>query len=135
MRKRRSKQWLNQPFDQTNAAAFEHVTFKYTETSDPVLEDIDFTIPKGKTTAIVGGTESGKVAWRNFLRLSDPTIGKVTLGGIPLTQMTQEQIRSPHQLCPSEGFLIQRDNFKATCRWEMNMPQQKSCLKRSRSLN
>ncbi|BDP85524.1 hypothetical protein EfmAA610_27340 [Enterococcus faecium] len=61
-------------FDQTNAAAFEHVTFKYTEISDPVLEDIDFTIPKGKTTAIVGGTGSGKSSLAKLLlRLSDPT--------------------------------------------------------------
>ena len=93
-------------FDQTNAAAFEHVTFKYTETSDPVLEDIDFTIPKGKTTAIVGGTGSGKSSLAKLLlRLSDPTVGKVTLGGIPLTQMTQEQIRSHISYVPQKAFL------------------------------
>lgn len=94
-------------FDQTNAAAFEHVTFKYTEISDPVLEDIDFTIPKGKTTAIVGGTGSGKSSLAKLLlRLSDPTIGKVTLGGIPLTQMTQEQIRSHISYVPQKAFLF-----------------------------
>lgn len=94
-------------FDQTNAAAFEHVTFKYTEISDPVLEDIDFTIPKGKTTAIVGGTGSGKSSLAKLLlRLSDPTIGKVTLGGIPLTQMTKEQIRSHISYVPQKAFLF-----------------------------
>ncbi|EME7126567.1 ABC transporter ATP-binding protein [Enterococcus faecium] len=94
-------------FDQTNAAAFEHVTFKYTEISDPVLEDIDFTIPKGKTTAIVGGTGSGKSSLAKLLlRLSDPTIGKVTLGGIPLTQMTQEHIRSHISYVPQKAFLF-----------------------------
>lgn len=94
-------------FDQTNAAAFEHVTFKYTEISDPVLENIDFTIPKGKTTAIVGGTGSGKSSLAKLLlRLSDPTIGKVTLGGIPLTQMTQEQIRSHISYVPQKAFLF-----------------------------
>ncbi len=40
------------------------------------------------------------------MRLSDPTIGKVTLGGIPLTQMTQEQIRSHISYVPQKAFLF-----------------------------
>ncbi|MET1239646.1 ABC transporter ATP-binding protein, partial [Enterococcus faecalis] len=39
---------------------FDHVTFQYTETADPVLENVSFVIPKGKTTAIVGATGAGK---------------------------------------------------------------------------
>lgn len=41
-----------------------------------------------------------------LLRLSDPTVGKVTLGGIPLTQMTQEQIRSHISYVPQKAFLF-----------------------------
>lgn len=119
---RRIEEVLNQPIeiidpenpstvslnmDDEHALSFEHVSFSYTKDSEPVLEDIHFKVPKGKTTAIVGGTGSGKsTIAKLLLRLNDVTSGQITLGGQPLQQLTQEIIRSKISYVPQKAFLF-----------------------------
>lgn len=119
---RRIEEVLNQPIeiidpenpstvslnmDDEHALSFEHVSFSYTKESEPVLEDIHFKVPKGKTTAIVGGTGSGKsTIAKLLLRLNDVTSGQITLGGQPLQQLTQEMIRSKISYVPQKAFLF-----------------------------
>ena len=69
------------------------MTFRYNENADPVLEDIDFIVPKGKTTAIVGGTGSGKsTIAKLLLRLNDVSNGQIKFAGTPITEMNQETL-------------------------------------------
>ncbi|WP_053766791.1 ABC transporter ATP-binding protein [Enterococcus hirae] len=119
---RRIEEVLNQPIeiidpenpstvslnmDDEHALSFEHVSFSYTKDSEPILEDIHFKVPKGKTTAIVGGTGSGKsTIAKLLLRLNDVTSGQITLGGQPLQQLTQEMIRSKISYVPQKAFLF-----------------------------
>ena len=119
---RRIEEVLNQPIeiidpensstaslnmDDEHVLSFEHVSFSYTKDSEPVLEDIHFKVPKGKTTAIVGGTGSGKsTIAKLLLRLNDVTSGQITLGGQPLQQLTQEIIRSKISYVPQKAFLF-----------------------------
>ncbi|MBE8866951.1 ABC transporter ATP-binding protein [Enterococcus hirae] len=119
---RRIEEVLNQPIeiidpenpstaslnmDDEHVLSFEHVSFSYTKDSEPVLEDIHFKVPKGKTTAIVGGTGSGKsTIAKLLLRLNDVTSGQITLGGKPLQQLTQEMIRSKISYVPQKTFLF-----------------------------
>lgn len=119
---RRIEEVLNQPIeitdpenpstaslnmDDEHVLSFEHVSFSYTKDSEPVLEDIHFKVPKGKTTAIVGGTGSGKsTIAKLLLRLNDVTSGQITLGGQPLQQLTQEMIRSKISYVPQKSFLF-----------------------------
>ena len=119
---RRIEEVLNQPIeiidpensstaslnmDDEHVLSFEHVSFSYTKDSEPVLEDIHFKVPKGKTTAIVGGTGSGKsTIAKLLLRLNDVTSGQITLGGKPLQQLTQEIIRSKISYVPQKAFLF-----------------------------
>lgn len=119
---RRIEEVLNQPIeiidpenpstaslnmDDEHVLSFEHVSFSYTKDSKPVLEDIHLKVPKGKTTAIVGGTGSGKsTIAKLLLRLNDVTSGQITLGGQPLQQLTQEIIRSKISYVPQKAFLF-----------------------------
>ncbi|EMF0051573.1 ABC transporter ATP-binding protein [Enterococcus hirae] len=119
---RRIEEVLNQPIeiidpenpstaslnmDDEHVLSFEHVSFSYTKDSEPVLEDIHFKVPKGKTTAIVGGTGSGKsTIAKLLLRLNDVTSGQIILGGQPLQQLTQEMIRSKISYVPQKAFLF-----------------------------
>lgn len=119
---RRIEEVLNQPIeiidpenpstaslnmDDEHVLSFEHVSFSYTKDSEPVLEDIHFKVPKGKTTAIVGGTGSGKsTIAKLLLRLNDVTSGQITLEGQPLQQLTQEMIRSKISYVPQKAFLF-----------------------------
>lgn len=84
-----------------------HVTFIYDHADEPVLEDIHFKIPKGKTTAIVGGTGSGKsTVAKLLLRLSDISSGKILFDGVDIRDLTQEELRSRISYVPQKAFLF-----------------------------
>ncbi|MEI5993560.1 ABC transporter ATP-binding protein [Candidatus Enterococcus mansonii] len=84
-----------------------HVTFHYDQADEPVLEDIHFTIPKGKTTAIVGGTGSGKSTLSKLLlRLSDVSKGQILFDGIDIRDLPQNKLRSKISYVPQKAFLF-----------------------------
>lgn len=84
-----------------------HVTFSYDHADEPVLENIHFKIPKGKTTAIVGGTGSGKsTVAKLLLRLSDISSGKILFDGVDIRDLTQEELRSRISYVPQKAFLF-----------------------------
>lgn len=84
-----------------------HVTFSYDQADEPVLEDIHFSIPKGKTTAIVGGTGSGKsTVAKLLLRLSDVSEGAILFDGVDIRNVTQEELRSKISYVPQKAFLF-----------------------------
>ena len=77
---------------------FDHVTFQYTETADPVLENVSFVIPKGKTTAIVGATGAGKSTLvKLLLRINDVT---------DIRSLSQQTIRQVISYVPQKAFLF-----------------------------
>ena len=79
---------------------FEYVTFSY-ENQKPVLNDVSFTIPAGKTFAILGGTGSGKTTLMHLLnRLYDLEEGggRITIGGVNINQISRAHLR---KMCPS----------------------------------
>ena len=92
---------------------FDHVTFAYDQDA-PVLKDVSFTIPAGKTVAVLGGTGSGKSTLMYLLqRLYEPTSGTISIGGVPLSQIDREYLRSHVGLILQEPFLYSksiRDN-------------------------
>ncbi|MBM7688969.1 multidrug ABC transporter ATP-binding protein [Enterococcus ureilyticus] len=84
-----------------------HVTFSYDQADEPVLEDIHFSIPKGKITAIVGGTGSGKsTVAKLLLRLSDVSEGAILFDGVDIRNVTQEELRSKISYVPQKAFLF-----------------------------
>lgn len=66
-----------------SALRFEQVSFGYAR--EPVVQGIDFTVPAGSVTAIVGPSGSGKSTLLHLLgRFYDPQQGQITLGGVDL---------------------------------------------------
>ncbi len=89
---------------------FEHVNFSY-EGFQPVLKDVDFTIKKGTTFAILGGTGSGKSTLTYLLdRLYDlpEGSGRITIGGVDLNSIRREWVRKNVGLVLQEPFLFSR---------------------------
>ena len=73
---------------------FSHVDFRYSDETQQVLFDIDFTIPAGKKVAIVGQTGSGKSTIMQLLsRYWDPQSGSVSLAGVDLRHWNESQLR------------------------------------------
>lgn len=86
---------------------FDHVTFQYTETADPVLENVSFVIPKGKTTAIVGATGAGKSTLvKLLLRINDVTAGTISYSGTDIRSLSQQTIRQIISYVPQKAFLF-----------------------------
>ncbi|MEK9664039.1 MAG: ABC transporter ATP-binding protein [Candidatus Nanopelagicales bacterium] len=85
----------------------ENAAFAYPGAEQPVLEGIDVAFLPGTTTAIVGGTGSGKTTLINLLpRLADVTAGRVTLGGVDVRDIPQEDLWRHFGLVPQKAFLF-----------------------------
>lgn len=73
------------PKDIVPEIKFQNVSFAYPDTEKLVLENVNFTIPAGSKTAIVGASGNGKSTLLSLLmRYYDPTSGSVTANGIDL---------------------------------------------------
>ena len=85
---------------------FSHVDFSY-EKNRQILFDVDFTIPAGSTTAVVGHSGSGKSTLSRLLfRFYDVDAGSVTIDGRDLRQVTQATLRSAIGIVPQDTVLF-----------------------------
>ncbi|MBC3804641.1 ATP-binding cassette domain-containing protein [Acetobacterium fimetarium] len=86
---------------------FDQVSFSYRGAEESVLADISFTCEQGKTTAIIGGTGSGKSTIASLmLRLYDVGSGRITLEGTDIRRMTQHQLRERISYVPQKAILF-----------------------------
>ena len=89
---------------------FEDVTFSY-EGMKPVLDHLSFTIPAGKTFAVLGSTGSGKSTMMHLLdRLYDlgEGEGRITIGGVDIRNIRRDHLRKNIGLVLQEPFLFSR---------------------------
>ncbi|MFH1034763.1 MAG: ABC transporter ATP-binding protein [Pseudomonadota bacterium] len=85
---------------------FEHVTFGYAE-GQPVLKDVDFSIPPGQTWAVVGPTGAGKTSLVSLLlRFYDPQQGRVLIDGQDLRELSPRDLAQRVSLVAQEVFLL-----------------------------
>ncbi len=86
---------------------FRDVDFGYPGAEDPVLHGVSFVARPGQTTAIVGGTGSGKSTLVNLLpRFYDVTGGSVTIDGVDVREMRQEDLWSLMGVIPQKAYLF-----------------------------
>ena len=85
---------------------YEDVSFSYDKVV-PVLSDVSFCIPAGKTTALVGSTGSGKTTLVALLtRFYEPTAGKITLGGVDVRDIPRRELRRIMAVVQQDVFLF-----------------------------
>jgi ABC-type transport system involved in Fe-S cluster assembly fused permease/ATPase subunit len=85
---------------------FSHVNFSY-EKNRQILFDVDFTIPAGSTTAVVGHSGSGKSTLSRLLfRFYDVDAGAITIDGQDLRRVTQSSLRSAIGIVPQDTVLF-----------------------------
>lgn len=86
---------------------FRNLSFTYPGSSTPVLENISFTLEKGRTLAIVGRTGSGKSTLINLIpRLLSVPDGSIFIGGRDVNDIPLAQLRSSIGCVPQETFLF-----------------------------
>ena len=91
----------------TNASvSFQHVNFAY-DPARPILHDISFEIPAGKTVAVVGPSGSGKSTLARLLfRFYDVQGGQIQIAGQDIRQVTQASVRQAIGIVPQDTVLF-----------------------------
>ena len=104
------KQEKHFPKDGKGVLTFDHVSFRYPGADEDVLEDITFTAKPGETTAIIGSTGSGKSTLVNLIpRFYDVTSGDITLDGVDIREVKQQELREKLGYVPQKGVLFSGD--------------------------
>ena len=89
------------------AVALDDVSFSYPGAERPVLEGVSFTASPGTTTAIVGGTGSGKSTLVSLIcRLYDVTTGSIHVDDVDVRDYDTEYLWASVGLVPQRGYLF-----------------------------
>ena len=86
---------------------FKNVSFTYDDTQIQALKNINFTVNKGETLAILGKTGSGKSSIVSLIsRLYDTTQGEILVDGNPIHQVNLFDLRNSIGIVPQDAFLF-----------------------------
>lgn len=86
---------------------FKDVTFSYPGAEQPVLCNVSFSAKPGETTAIIGGTGSGKSTMINLIpRFYDIQSGNVLVDGVDVREISQENLRAKIGFVPQKTVLF-----------------------------
>lgn len=103
---------------------FNNVCFAYpSRPTQPVLQNVDLSFPKGRYTAIVGLSGSGKSTVAALLgRLYDPTEGSITIGSYDVKDLNVRSLRSLMGFVQQEPSLMNGSIFSNIARGLINSP-------------
>lgn len=94
---------------------FENVSFAYSA-GEPVLRQVDFTAPAGRTTAIIGASGGGKSTILSLIeRFYEPSSGRITIDGQDISGVTKRSLRAQVSYVPQQPALFEgtiRDNLR-----------------------
>ena len=94
------------PVPARGALRFEAVEFGYLP-DRPVLHELDLRIPAGQTVALVGATGAGKTTIAKLIaRFYDPSSGIVSLDGVDLRDLAEDDLRRASVMITQDGFLF-----------------------------
>ena len=96
--------------------AFRDVSFSYTKDGEKALDHVSFQVPQGSMFAMVGPSGSGKSTVAKLLAgFWDASEGEISIGGIPITACSQEQLNSLMAYVDQDTFLFDKtilDNIR-----------------------
>jgi ATP-binding cassette subfamily B protein len=93
----------------SGSVEFRHVSFKFSDSKERQLVDVNFKVNKGKTIAIIGKTGSGKSTLMNLLvRLLDYQEGEILVDGTPIKDIEKHYLRTNVGIILQEPFLFSK---------------------------
>ena len=96
-----------EPANATGLVEFKGVTFGYPGGEHPVLEDLSFELQPGQTTAIIGGTGSGKTTLVDLIpRFFDVSQGSLLVDGVDVRRQRLERLWGAMGLVPQRAYLF-----------------------------
>ncbi len=96
---------------------FNHVSLTYQGAGAPTLQDMNFTVNRGDTVGIIGGTGSGKTSLVNLIpRFYPATEGGILLEGRDIKTMSDEELRSRIGVVPQKAVLF-KGTIRSNLKW------------------
>ena len=91
--------------------SFENVSLKYEGDSHEVLENLTFSLKKGETLGIIGGTGSGKTSLISLIpKFYLPTSGKIRINGQPIEMIPTEELDEALEIAQAKEMVEQKPN-------------------------
>jgi ATP-binding cassette subfamily B protein len=108
---------ITYPLPKMADISLDNVSFGYEGSEEAVLKELTVTIPFGKTTAIIGGTGSGKSTLVKLLvRSYDPVAGEIKFSGQNIRDVELSELWDRVALTPQTSYL-----FKGTLRYNLTI--------------
>src|SRR5206468_9286474 len=86
---------------------FDNATFTYPAAPAPALLDVNLTVPKGQSVAVVGRNGSGKTTLLALLpRFYNPDAGRILIDGVDLATVTLKSLRSQIGIVTQEPIVF-----------------------------
>ncbi|MBE6665265.1 MAG: ABC transporter ATP-binding protein [Ruminococcaceae bacterium] len=99
------------------AVSFSDVSFTYDNASDESLSNINFSVNKGETVGIIGGTGSGKTSLAHLIpRFYDATKGEICLDGIDIRAYSENELREKVGIVMQKAVLF-KGTIRENIRW------------------
>ena len=90
-----------------NVMSFQNVSFRFADADEYTLKKLNFDCRRGETTAIIGGTGSGKSTVASLMmRFNEVTDGKILLDGVDIREMPQHQLREHLSFVQQKAWLF-----------------------------
>ena len=90
------------------AVEFRGVSLRYAEGAENALTDVSFTVRRGETVGVIGGTGSGKTSLVNLIpRFYEATAGSVLVDGVAVDRQTLASLRAKVGVVPQKAALFQ----------------------------
>lgn len=87
--------------------SFKNVSFRFADADEYTLKNLSFDCKRGETTAIIGGTGSGKSTIASLImRFNEVSDGEIVMNGIDIRQMPQSQLREHLSFVQQRAWLF-----------------------------
>lgn len=109
-----------------NEIKFVDVTFNYSDSSEKIIDQVNFTAKKGEIIAFVGSSGAGKTTLVDLIpRFFDPTGGKILIDGIDIKDVKIEDLRKHMGIVTQETVLFNETVFNNIAYGLPNTPKEK----------
>lgn len=103
----KTKAYVKENTYSENVISFQNVSFRFQDADEYTLKNLSFDCKRGQTTAIIGGTGSGKSTVASLMmRFNEATEGKILLNGADIREMPQKQLREHLSFVQQRAWLF-----------------------------